>query len=68
VGVDVDAAVAIYWSDTRVGVSQADAESFGLNLGWAMHTRTLDAIWPEGWMNPSFGEQALHYWSQFAAS
>src|SRR5262245_9026198 len=28
--------------------------SFGLNLGWALHTRTLDATWGEGWPNPSF--------------
>jgi hypothetical protein len=126
--IDLDAAVAVYWSSMRVGVSDADVvaawsaaaeavwkdelhvdrrdgatfadflansgharmtvcrcallvppvwnettyfltvvleESFGLSLGWAMHTRTLDTTWGEGWMNPSFGQQALHYWRDF---
>ncbi|HWK29985.1 MAG TPA: hypothetical protein VNS09_25675 [Solirubrobacter sp.] len=35
----------------------------GLNLGWAIHTRTLDATWGEDWPNPSFGERALRDWS-----
>ena len=126
--IDLDAAVAVYWSSMRVGVSGTDivaawsatagavwkdelyvaerdgatwasflansghmrmevcecallvgqasgpttdfltvvsSESFGLGLGWAMHTRTLDATWGEGWSNPHFGEAARHYWSQF---
>ncbi len=41
--------------------------SFDLNLGWALHTRTLDATWGEGWMNPSFGEQARRDWTSFEA-
>ena len=40
-------------------------ESFGLNLGWALHTRTLDATWGEGWPNPSFGAEALRSWTSF---
>ena len=43
-------------------------ESFGLGLGWAMHTRTLDATWGDGWSNPYFGEAARHYWSQFGGA
>src|SRR4051812_12979456 len=123
--IDLDAAVATYWSDMRVGVSDADVvaawtaaadavwkdelyvthgdgatwvsflansgharmtvcecallvppawdqttyfltvvleEAFGLNLGWAMHTRTLDATWGEGWLNPTFGQEATRKW------
>jgi hypothetical protein len=123
--VDLDAAVATYWSDMRVDVSDADIvaawsaaadavwkdelyvsqrdgatrasflansgharmgvcecallvppvwnqtthfltvvveDSFGLNLGWAMHTRTLDATWGEGWLNPTFGNEATRKW------
>lgn len=40
-------------------------EIFGLNLGWALHTRTLDATWGEDWMNPTFGEQAVRKWENF---
>lgn len=40
-------------------------ESFGLNLGWALHTRTLDAAYGEGWPNPSFGGEAVRSWTSF---
>ena len=39
--------------------------SSGLNLGWALHTRTLDATWGDGWLNPSFGQEAVRNWSDF---
>jgi len=29
------------------------------------HTRTLDATWGEGWMQPSFGSDAVRNWSDF---
>jgi hypothetical protein len=35
----------------------------GPELGWALHTRTLDALEPGGWANPSFGEQARRSWT-----
>jgi hypothetical protein len=40
--------------------------SLDLNLGWALHTRTLDATWGDGWPNPSFGADAVRNWSSFA--
>jgi hypothetical protein len=43
-------------------------ESFGLNLGWALHTRTLDAISGAGWENPSFGAEALRSWTSFRSA
>jgi hypothetical protein len=120
--VDLDAAVATYWSLLRVGVTEADVTaawtaaagavwkdevhvadgraSFlfnsghvrmtvcecallvatlttgvthfltvtadaSLDLGWALHTRTLDATWGDGWSNPSFGAEARRSWASF---
>ena len=37
----------------------------GLDLGWAIHTRTLDTVWGPGWPNPAFGERAHDSWSQY---
>ena len=53
------------WNRTTYFLTVVLEESFGLNLGWALHTRTLDAAWGEGWSNPSFGESALRDWTSF---
>jgi hypothetical protein len=39
-------------------------EAYGLNLGWALHTRTLDAVTDGNWSNPYFGEAAVRYWTE----
>ena len=35
-----------------------------LNLGWSVHTRTLDQVWGTGWPNPYYGEHALRMWER----
>ena len=57
--------VAPVWNRTTYFLTVVRQQSFGLNLGWALHTRTLDATWGEGWMNPSFGEEAKRNWAAF---
>jgi hypothetical protein len=37
--------------------------SSGVDLGWAVHTRTLDRLDPD-WDNPVFGEEAVRRWSE----
>jgi hypothetical protein len=53
------------WNRTTYFLTVVLEESYGLNLGWALHTRTLDATWGDGWSNPSFGQQALRDWRNF---
>jgi hypothetical protein len=57
--------VAPVWNQTTYFLTVVLEEAYGLNLGWAMHTRTLDATWGEGWLNPSFGQEAVRSWSEF---
>ena len=58
--IDLDAAVATYWSGMRVGVTDADVVA-----AW---TAAADAVtWGEGWPNPSFGADALRHWSSRGA-
>ena len=55
--------VAPVWETTHflTAVTQA---SQGLHLGWAVHTRTLDALTGGRWENPAFGEQAVARWTE----
>jgi len=57
--------VAPVWNRTTYFLTLVLEETHGLNLGWALHTRTLDATWGEGWMQPSFGSDALRNWRDF---
>ena len=57
--------VAPVWNRTTYFLTVVLEEAYGLNLGWAMHTRTLDATWGDGWSNPSFGQEALRSWRDF---
>jgi hypothetical protein len=57
--------VAPVWGPTTNFLTVVVEESFGLNLGWALHTRTLDATWGAGWYNPSFGAEAVRSWTSF---
>ena len=37
-----------------------------LNIGWAIHTRTLDTVCADPpWSNPRFGQEALRQWRTF---
>ena len=53
------------WNRTTYFLTVVSEDSYGLNLGWALHTRTLDATWGDGWTNPSFGQEALRDWRNF---
>ncbi|MBE2315011.1 hypothetical protein DVA67_003430 [Solirubrobacter sp. CPCC 204708] len=55
--------VAPVWTTTDF-LTAVTKTSFGLNLGWALHTRTLDALTGGRWENPLFGEQAVRRWSE----
>ena len=54
--------VAPVWNRTTYFLTVVLEEAHGLNLGWALHTRTLDATWGDGWWNPSFGQEAIRDW------
>jgi hypothetical protein len=57
--------VAPVWNGTTYFLTAVLEAQAGLNLGWALHTRTLDATWGEGWMQPSFGSEAVRSWRDF---
>jgi len=57
--------VAPVWDRTTYFLTAVLEAADGLNLGWALHTRTLDATWGEGWTQPSFGSDAVRNWSDF---
>ena len=53
------------WNRTTYFMTVVLEASLDLNLGWALHTRTLDATWGEGWLNPTFGADARRNWTSF---
>ncbi|MEA2171390.1 MAG: hypothetical protein QOF76_4690 [Solirubrobacteraceae bacterium] len=48
---------------TVVADAQAD-----LNLGWALHTRMLEAVCGADWANPTSGARAVESWTSFGAT
>ena len=57
--------VAPVWNGTTYFMTVVLEASLDFNLGWALHTRTLDATWGEGWLNPFFGADARRNWASF---